>query len=129
MRIRTLAAGATTVVAVAAAGLVATASPAAAATDLSLYWNQNYAGTVFFTTVSNSNLDRVFQAGDEASSVDNTTGVAWVLYDDAGYSDRQYCIKPGQRIGNLHNAKWKFGDKISSVKRLGTSSCSGYPQF
>ncbi|GIH25949.1 hypothetical protein Aph01nite_42590 [Acrocarpospora phusangensis] len=67
--------------------------------------------------------------GDEASSVFNDTEDAWVLYDDSGYRDRRYCIRSGQYIGDLHHPAWKFGDKISSVLRLNTRSCAGYPTF
>ena len=68
--------------------------------------------------------------GDEASSVQNTDrSRAWVLYDDKDYGDRRFCIRPNQTINNLHSAQWRFGDKISSVRRLGTSSCRGYPTF
>jgi hypothetical protein len=68
--------------------------------------------------------------GDKASSVKNTDRAnAWVLYDDDHYGDRRFCIRPGQTINNLHDPRWRFGDKISSVNRLGTRSCSGYPTF
>jgi hypothetical protein len=128
MRKKTLAASLAAVGAIATT-LVVTATPASAASNLALYWNQNYRGSVYITSSSDSNLDDGLQAGDEASSVHNGTTVAWVLFDDAGYADRRYCIRPGQRVANLHAQAWNFGDKISSVRRLGTASCSGYPQF
>lgn len=62
--------------------------------------------------------------GDKTSSVKNASKVAWVLYDDHGYSDTHYCIKPGHAASNL--GSYGFNDKTSSAKRLSTSSCSGY---
>ena len=66
---------------------------------------------------------------DKASSVRNGSDNAWVLYDDANYDDRRYCIFAGQRIENLHDSRWNFGDKISSIQRLPGNSCAGYPTF
>jgi hypothetical protein len=66
---------------------------------------------------------------DEASSLFNDSTSAWVVYDDKNYKDRRYCIRPGERVNNLHWASWKFGDKISSIRRLNSDSCAGYGPF
>ncbi|MET9552267.1 hypothetical protein [Streptomyces sp. NPDC006645] len=76
-----------------------------------------------------SSQTRLGSAGDRASSVRNRDVVAWVLYDDTGHADRHYCIPAGGYIPNLHDGRWNFGDKTSSVKRLGSNSCRGYPTF
>jgi Beta/Gamma crystallin len=93
-----------------------------------LYEHTGYNGYSIALYSSDSNLwNRGFS--DATSSVRNVSSVAYVLYDDSGYSDRRYCIRSGESISNLHNDAWKFGDKISSVKKLGSNSCEGYPRF
>ncbi|MGW8575538.1 peptidase inhibitor family I36 protein [Streptomyces niveus] len=72
---------------------------------------------------------RLGSASDRASSVKNRDSVAWVLYDDTNHGDRHYCLRATGYIPNLHDSRWNFGDKISSVKRLGSNSCRGYPTF
>lgn len=67
--------------------------------------------------------------GDEASSVRNEDSVAWVLFDDDGYRDRRFCIRPEETVNNLHASPWKFGDKTSSILRLADESCRSYPAF
>lgn len=66
---------------------------------------------------------------DKTSSLTNNDRMAWVVYDDKQYRDRHYCIRPGETVPNLSSSRWKFNDKISSVKRLDTASCAGYPAF
>lgn len=89
--------------------------------------NQGQSGEVHTYSGSQADLGHF---GDEASSVKNTDAShAWVLYDDDNYKDRRFCIRPNQSINNLHDSRWNFGDKISSVKRLKSSSCAGYPTF
>ncbi|MGW0395088.1 hypothetical protein ACWDYJ_30280 [Streptomyces sp. NPDC003042] len=97
------------------------------AEGLLLGQHQNLGGAQWFFNGSQSNLGSI-GAGDKASSARNDDRVAWVLYDDAGYSDRR-CLAPGRFIRDPHYGGWNFGDKISSVKRLTTASCSGYPVF
>lgn len=105
------------------------AAPSHAFEAIWMYEHTGYNGYSIAVGSSESNLwwDRGF--GDMASSVRNVSSVAYVLYDDTGYSDRRYCIRAGESISNLHNDAWNFGDKISSVKRLGSNSCAGYPRF
>ncbi len=107
------------------------ASPAEVAAGL--LWlgeHQNMGGRNCGYASSRPNLNKAFcRFGDKASSVDNRSSSAWVLYDDSGYKDRRYCISPGQRINDLHAQAWKFGDKISAIKRLSGTSCAGYPTF
>lgn len=97
-----------------------------------LYKNRNGYGAVAPSDVSDSDLKNTQRGenfNDKTSRVKNQYACsAWVLYDDKNYEDRRYCIKPGQEI-DLHDSRWNFGDKISSIKRLATRSCSGYPTF
>ncbi|MYW01525.1 hypothetical protein [Streptomyces sp. SID3343] len=107
------------------------AAPPATANVGGLYLgiNQNLQPlpAMFFTN-SVANLGSSGQ-GDLASSAQNTDTSAWVLFDDRNYRDRRYCLPPGGYIANLHSGSWNFGDKTSSVLRLGTASCAGYPTF
>lgn len=113
-----------------AATTIVTATPGAASSaPLKLYEHTGYNGYSVSLYSSDSNLWWNKGFGDLASSVKNNSSVAWVLYDDSGYGDRRYCIRAGETISNLHNSAWNFGDKISSVKELGSDSCSGYPRF
>ena len=66
---------------------------------------------------------------DKISSIRNLDSVAWVLFDDKNYQDRRYCIRPGESVPDLGAPMWKFNDKTSSVLRLTTASCTGYPAF
>ncbi len=121
MRIGTLVLG------VMAMSSVVLGSPAQAASGvLRLGHDQNLGGENYTYSTSNRNLGG---PGDEASSARNESDSAWVLYDDTGFRDRRYCIRPGEYVRDLHNEQWNFGDKISSVRRLSTSSCRGYPTF
>lgn len=124
----------TTAIAVAAAamavGFVSIPKEATAGWyPLRLYEHTGYNGYEVALYESYSELRWSKGFNDLTSSVYNQDSVAWVLYDDTGYQDRRYCIAPGQRISNLHNDAWKFGDKISSAKRLTTASCGNYPTF
>lgn len=94
-------------------------------THIVLGEHQNFAGETPGYSRSTSSIS----FSDKASSVKNYTSSAWVLYDDRGYGDRHYCIRPGQVINDLHYRAWNFGDKISSLRRLGTRSCAGHPTF
>jgi hypothetical protein len=67
--------------------------------------------------------------GDDASSVFNDTENVWLLFEHSNFGGRFYCIRSGQYIRDLHSPAWKFGDKISSVSRLGIRTCQGYPVF
>jgi hypothetical protein len=117
------------VTAIAGAAVLGFAGPSQAAGQLVLFDNRNTSGSAHGFESSDANICDLVCASDRASSVENTMSVAWVLYDDSGFGDRRYCIKPGQVINNLHASAWNFGDKISSVRKLGTASCSGYPTF
>jgi hypothetical protein len=102
----------------------------AATGQLWLAENQSMGGKNCGWADSQPNLSNTFCSfSDKASSVWNGSDNAWVLYDDAGYQDRRYCLVPGGRIANLHDSRWNFGDKISSIKRLSGTSCAGYPTF
>jgi hypothetical protein len=87
---------------------------------------QRLGGLNWTYSVSNSDLGG---AGDRASSVRNESDSAWVMYQHDTFEGRRYCIRPDEYVTNLHNAQWQFGDTTSSVKRLTTSSCAGYPAF
>ena len=52
----------------------------------------------------------------------NRTSVAWIIYDDSGYDDRNYCIRAGGSVKSLKD-KWNFNDKTSSIERLSRARC------
>jgi hypothetical protein len=91
---------------------------------LCLWHNQNFESTLFHRVASSSGLG---SNSDEAHSVFNNSQNAWILYDDSGFSDRRFCVRPGTRVSDLGSQAVKFGDKISSVQRLraGLSFCFG----
>lgn len=77
---------------------------------------------VDITASSYSNLDKAPGGfGDKTSAIRNNTSKAWRLYDDKDYKDRWVCIAPGQFQANLDAAD--FGDKMSSLKQLSTTTC------
>ena len=124
IRVGLLAAGLT------AASVLVPLQAQAATGNLWLGENQSMGGKNCGWAASQPDLSKTFCSfGDKASSVWNGSDNAWVLYDDAGYGDRRYCITAGGRISNLHDSRWNFGDKISSIKRLSGNSCAGYPTF
>jgi Peptidase inhibitor family I36 len=87
------------------------------------FWhNQGYRSTFFSLSDSESHLGG---NSDEAHSVWNRSTVAWILYDDNTFdeSDRHFCIRPGHRNRDIGAPAYKFGDKITSAKRLDTSWC------
>ncbi|MGW6128538.1 peptidase inhibitor family I36 protein [Cellulomonas sp. NPDC055163] len=127
--VKTKVAAALVTAGVAATTILSATSSAASSAPLSLYEHKGFGGVHVSLYSSDSNLWWNKGFGDTASSVKNHSTVAWVLYDDTGYSDRRFCILPGQTISNLGADAWKFNDKISSVKELGTASCAGYPTF
>ncbi|OJF11694.1 beta/gamma crystallin-related protein [Couchioplanes caeruleus] len=102
-----------------------TAQAAVADSPLTLGEHQSLSGSTWDYRSTN----RAINPEDEASSAYNHSSVAWVLYQHDNFEGRRYCLKPGQRISNLHDSRWDFGDKISSVQRLGVTSCNGYPTF
>lgn len=110
----------------AALALAPTVQADALAGPLVLGEHQDLGGAQWNYTGSETRLG---SAGDKASSVKNRDVVAWVLYDDTNHGDRHFCIGATGYIPNLHDSKWNFGDKISSVKRLSSNSCRGYPTF
>jgi len=75
-------------------------------------------------TASNNDLNSV-DFGDKTSSVNNASSVAWVLFDDHGYNDTRFCIRPHGKVADLH--AYGFNDKTSSVMKLATASCANYP--
>jgi Beta/Gamma crystallin len=89
--------------------------------------HQSLGGTNWTFTASDSNISG--QGGDEASSLSNNDSRAWVVYEHDTFGGRGYCINTGREVSDLHSGIFGFGDKISSVRRLGTSSCFGFPSF
>jgi hypothetical protein len=89
--------------------------------------DQNLRGTNWTFTASDSNLSG--QGGDSASSIKNDDSRAWVVYEHDTFRGRGYCINTGIEEFDLHRGILGFGDKISSVRRLSTSSCAGFPSF
>ena len=77
------------------------AAPSHAFEAIWMYEHTGYNGYSIAVGSGESNLwwDRGF--GDMASAVRNVSSVAYVLYDDTGYSDRRYCIRAGESISNL----------------------------
>jgi hypothetical protein len=69
---------------------------------------------------------------DKASSLSNRTGYYWKLYSNRDYDGYGYCIRPYSKVQNLKVAYystlsgewWSFNDRISSVKKMTTSSSS-----
>ncbi|GIH22793.1 hypothetical protein Aph01nite_11030 [Acrocarpospora phusangensis] len=109
------------------------ASPAQATTrayaadSLKLYDDAFYEGYWRLFPHTNHYFD--YEDNDEASSVENNTPSAWVLFDDVGFKDRRFCIRPGEKVVHLGAPAYKFNDKVSSVLRLGSPSCGDYPTF
>jgi hypothetical protein len=136
MKQRFLAAGC--VAGMVAASLFAVAAPAQAACTnpvgaaMHLFQNRNGTKDWYPARSSDADLHQTPGSGnfnDKASRARNDYSCnAWVLYDDVNYADRRYCIRPGQNI-DLHDSRWNFGDKISSIRKLGNGSCIGYPIF
>ncbi|GIH23323.1 hypothetical protein Aph01nite_16330 [Acrocarpospora phusangensis] len=121
---------------VALAGLVGLGSAAPVQADdgepypsvaLRLYDDAWYEG--WTRLFSKSDYDFDYSDNDEASSVENFTVVAWVLFDDADLRDRRYCIRPGEVVPDLGAPQYKFNDKVSSVLKLSRATCDEYPPF
>lgn len=95
---------------------------------LCLWHNQYYRGTLFAPVVSDGHLG---DDSDDAHSVYNNTKVAWVLYDDENFddSDRHFCIRSGVSNPDLGASPYKFGDKITSVRRLTSNDCGDMAQI
>jgi hypothetical protein len=97
------------------------------------WWDQGYNGRLFATSTSQADLD-VWGRGDsdEAHSLHNRTGVAWLVYDDKKYdaTDRHFCVMSGVRNYDIGTGPYRIGDKISSVRRLGSNRCpAGVPKI
>lgn len=85
------------------------------------FWDDNgFADTFKALTSSRSNFNDI-NFGDKTSSVYNRSSVAWVLYDDAGFSDTAVCVMAGATVANLGN--FGFNDKVSSALRRSVNSC------
>jgi hypothetical protein len=69
---------------------------------------------------------------DKASSLSNRTAYYWKAYVDRDYSGQAVCIRPYSRVSDLSDFQRQaglfccknWGDTISSVKKLTTSSSS-----
>jgi Peptidase inhibitor family I36 len=93
------------------------------------FWhNSSYEGTFFSRTSSDGDLG---SNSDEAHSLYNRTGYNWIVYDDKNYStgDRRFCVVKGARAANLGSSTFKFGDKISSVKKLAGACPAEIPRI
>jgi hypothetical protein len=88
--------------------------------------NQSLGGLNWTYSQSNSDLG---EAGDRASSVWNESDSAWVMYQHDTFEGRHYCIRPDEKVSDLHRPQWQFGDMASSVRRLPTTECGRYPAF
>lgn len=85
------------------------------------FWDDNgFSDTFKYRTVSLGNFSDI-NFGDKTTSVWNRMTVAWLLYDDAGYSDTRVCVKAGASVTNLGN--FGFNDKTSSAKKLTGNTC------
>ena len=87
---------------------------------LCLFDDKGYKDRRVRLSASENNMNDV-NFGDKASSVKNTSGVAWRLYDDHDYSDRSLCVPRNGAASNLKD--YDFGDKTSSARRYSTASC------
>jgi hypothetical protein len=108
---------------------VAQAAKSDCASGRMCFWyNQNYSGTDFYVVDSDTHLG-VYS--DKAHSVYNHTSVAWVLYDDLNFdpSDRHFCIRAGVSHPDIGAGPYRFGDKITSVRKLTSNSCGTIPQI
>lgn len=92
---------------------------------LYLYEDSWFEGELYVRTYSTN----LHESSDRASSIENNDWSAWVVYDDRNFQDRRYCIRPWEKVNVLGAPQWKFNDKISSVKRLNSYDCDGYPTF
>ena len=110
------------------------AAPASAAIDqcntgqMCFWHNTAYEGTFFKLTASDADLG---SNSDEAHSLYNRTGYNWIVYDDKNYSnnDRRFCVPKGVRVSNLASSAYKFGDKISSAKKLAGACPAEIPKL
>nr|WP_083977571.1 beta/gamma crystallin-related protein [Herbidospora sakaeratensis] len=93
---------------------------------LVMFHDEYFRGRQIVVTQATSHLDG---DSDEASSVINNDGVAWVLYDDESYGDRRYCVRPGESVLDLGDDRWKFNDKITSALPLKSAGCGTFPPF
>jgi hypothetical protein len=92
-----------------------------------LFDDKNYEDRRIALSSSENNMNDV-SFGDKTSSVMNKTSVAWIVYDDKNYADRRFCLPPSVSVRNFGAAAYKFNDKTSSAKRLGSAKCpSGTP--
>ncbi|WP_345262042.1 phospholipase A2 [Nocardioides nanhaiensis] len=87
---------------------------------LCLFDDDNYQDRRVRLTASEDDMKDI-SFGDKTSSVRNTSGVAWRIYDDAGYSDRSVCVVRNGFSTNLD--EFDFGDKTSSARRYTGSGC------
>ncbi|MEU7555799.1 peptidase inhibitor family I36 protein [Streptomyces sp. NPDC044571] len=98
----------------------AQASPAQCGDNRLCAWSDdNYAGIFTAYTASAPALGG---DNDRFDSLWNRNSVSWYVYVDAYYGGAKYCVRPGYSVSKLGD--W-FGlhDKISSVKKLTSSSC------
>ena len=85
------------------------------------FWDDNgFSDTFKYRTVSLADFNNI-NFGDKATSVLNRMTVAWLLYDDAGYSDTCVCVMAGASVANLGN--FGFNDKTSSAWKLAGNTC------
>ena len=87
---------------------------------LCLFDDKGYQDRRVRLSASENNMKDV-SFGDKTSSVKNTSGVAWRLYDDADYRDRSLCVPRNGYASNLND--YNFGDKTSSARRYSTAGC------
>lgn len=85
------------------------------------FWDDSdFLDTFRSMTLSLANFNDI-NFGDKATSVWNRMTVAWLLYDDAGYSDTRVCVMAGASVANLGN--FGFNDKTSSARKLAGNTC------
>ncbi|MET9960108.1 peptidase inhibitor family I36 protein [Streptomyces sp. NPDC006326] len=107
-------------VAFATAQAPASASAAQCADNRLCAWSDaGYAGIFTAYTASAPALGG---DNDRFDSLWNRNSVSWYVYVDAYYGGAKYCVRPGYSVSKLGD--W-FGlhDRISSVAKLGSSSC------
>ncbi|KAB2810588.1 hypothetical protein F9L07_01060 [Pimelobacter simplex] len=110
------------------------AAPASAAIDqcnsgqMCFWHNTSYEGPFFKLTASDDDLGG---NSDEAHSLYNRTGYNWIVYDDKNFStgDRRFCVPKDVRVSNLASDAYKFGDKISSAKKLSGACPAEIPKM
>ncbi|WP_330261099.1 peptidase inhibitor family I36 protein [Streptomyces sp. NBC_00539] len=108
------------VIALATAQAPASASSGQCADNRLCAWSDADYGGIF--TAYTASAPALGGDNDRFDSLWNRNSVSWYVYVDAYNRGAKYCVRPGYAVSKLGD--W-FGlhDQISSVQKLGSSSC------